>query len=98
MVQNKDEIERQTRSYLTVSELALVYVYVCVCVRAIVTVCLFCSNHQDALEAVVKDIELVAANLTQYVDLQANCVDSLTSQLDMVRTVSLRLVLPTRDG
>lgn len=43
---------------------------------------------QDALEAVVKDIELIAANLTQYVDLQANCVDSLTSQLDMVRTVS----------
>lgn len=45
---------------------------------------------QDALEAVVKDIELIAANLTQYVDLQANCVDSLTSQLDMVRTVSAR--------
>ena len=77
MVQNKDEIERQTKNYLTVN-----WIIGYINQRSHNP-----SSQQDALEAVVKDIELIAANLTQFVDLQANSVDTITSQLDMLRTV-----------
>ncbi|GMH95176.1 hypothetical protein TrVE_jg2015 [Triparma verrucosa] len=39
----------------------------------------------DALGAVVKDIELITSNLTSFLDLQIDAIDSLTPQLDLVK-------------
>lgn len=39
----------------------------------------------DALGAVVKDIELITSNLTSFLDLQIDSIDSLTPQLDLVK-------------
>jgi hypothetical protein len=43
---------------------------------------------QDVLESITKDVELVAANLSKFVEMQASAIDSLTTQLEMVKTVS----------
>mmetsp|Transcript_25446 Transcript_25446/g.52921 ORF Transcript_25446/g.52921 Transcript_25446/m.52921 type:complete len:179 (-) Transcript_25446:33-569(-) len=39
----------------------------------------------DALGAVVKDIELITSNLTAFLDLQLDAIDSLNPQLDLVK-------------
>jgi len=56
LTQDKQEIENQTKDYLS-----------------------------DALGAVVKDIELITSNLTGFLDVQMNALDSLAPQLDLVK-------------